>query len=60
MSNANIVIVDVGSASFGLRPSAMFSTVPRERTFKSDKQHLWSDLFRRIGCIPFPSDDHIG
>ena len=32
----------------------------RERTFKSDKRHLWSDLFRRIGYLPFPSDDHIG
>ncbi len=25
-----------------------------------DKRHLWSDLFRTFGFMPFPSDDHVG
>ena len=32
----------------------------REQEFEPEKRHLWSDLFRRFGYFPFPSDDHIG
>ncbi len=32
----------------------------REQTYEPDQRHLWSDLFRRFGYLPFTSDDHIG
>ena len=32
----------------------------RELDFEPQTRRLWSDLFRRFGQLPFPSDDHIG
>ena len=32
----------------------------RELNYQPEHRHLWSDLFRRFGYMPFPSDDHIG
>lgn len=32
----------------------------RELEFEPQERRLWSDLFRRFGHLPFPSDDHIG
>lgn len=29
-------------------------------SYHPDKRHLWQDLFRCFGHLPFPSDDHIG
>ena len=31
----------------------------REKDFEPDVRHLWQDLFRRLGYLPFTSDDHI-
>tara|TARA_Y100000588_G_scaffold361630_1_gene422621 strand:- start:13075 stop:14382 length:1308 start_codon:yes stop_codon:yes gene_type:complete len=51
-------VMDVRSKDSGedLYPSL------RERAAAHDpgKQHLWSDLFRTFGWMPFPSDDHVG
>ncbi len=32
----------------------------REPEFEPGKRQLWRDLFRRLGHMPFTSDDHIG
>lgn len=39
-----------------------FYPLLREKAADHDpgKQHLWSDLFRTFGFMPFPSDDHVG
>ena len=32
----------------------------RAKDHEPDKRHLWADLFRCFGFLPFPSDDHLG
>ncbi|MCZ6632747.1 MAG: alpha-glucosidase/alpha-galactosidase [bacterium] len=32
----------------------------REWAVNPKERHLWSDLFRCFGYLPFPSDDHVG
>ena len=51
-------VLDVRSSSTGEDLYPLLRQ--RELEFEPQTRRLWSDLFRRFGYIPFPSDDHIG